>query len=108
MQITYNTGKPIVAKEGLGEFNFGDFFDKVTSTAADIYKAKVDADAQKAASKLALEQARAQYQNVSPDYLFPSGGGYSPVYGAPNAGINLMPILLIGGVGLAAFLLLRK
>lgn len=108
MHITYNSGSPIVAKQGLGEFDFGAFFDKVTTAATNIYATKVQADAQKQANKLAIAQAQYSNQNLSPDYLFPSGGGYSPVYGAPQSGVNLMPVLLIGGVGLAAYLLLRK
>ena len=110
MQITHDTGRPIVARETLGEFDFGEFVDKIGTLATGFYTTKATIDAQKQANKLAIEQAKlqAQYQNVSPDYLFPSGGGYSPVYGMPQTGINFMPILVIGGLGLAAFLLMRK
>jgi len=111
MQITQYSGSPIVTRESLGEFDFGGFLDKISSTAANIYATKVQSDAQKQAAKVAIAQAnaQAQYQNFSPDLLY-SGGQYSPIYdGNPaTSNIPIVPILMIGGVALAAYFLLRK
>jgi len=103
------SGLPIVTTSNqLGEFSFGDFFDKVAGAATAIYTAKTAADVQKQQYK--LEQARiAAGQNYSPSFDFNNPN--SPIYGGgllPQSSFPIAPVLLLGGLGLAAFLLLRK
>jgi hypothetical protein len=92
---------------GLGEFDFSALFDKVATAAGNIYQTKAQIDAQKQAYK--LEQQRIANQAYSPTFDFndPNSPVYAPNY-LPQSQFPIMPVLLIGGLGLAAFLLLRK
>jgi hypothetical protein len=110
MQMNQNySGLPIVTtSKQLGEFNFGDFFDKVAGTATAIYTAKAAADAQKQAYK--LEQQRiAAGMNYNSNFDFSNPN--SPIYGGgllPQSSFPIAPVLLFGGLGLAAYLLLSR
>lgn len=107
MQITQDySGSPIVTVQRMGEFNFSDIFDKVLDTGTKIYATKAQLDQQKREYEIAKLQA--QQQSYSPNFDFSTPN--SPIYGGgllPQSN-NLMPILLLGGLGVAAFLLLRK
>lgn len=91
------------AKNGLGEIDWGD-----------LLKTAVGAYGTVQASKQAIELAKIQSQQnnmlQNPFAFYAQNPSYSGTYApAPvSSTANLMPWLLIGGVALAAFFILKK
>lgn len=119
MQITHYSGNPIHVNGGLGEFNFGSFIEqlsisagKLATTATEIYVAKKGADAAREQAKQAFELQKLQLQNnafPNGNYDFLNSPNYSPIYGGGNpSGFPVAPVLMLAGLGLAAYLVLRK
>lgn len=107
MQMNTYSGSPIVTTQKLGEFDFSNLFDKVVDAGTKIYATKAQLDQQKREYEIAKLQA--QQQSYSPNFDFSNPN--SPIFDGgfiPQSNTNLMPILLLGGLGVAAFLLLRK
>ena len=95
------------SKNGLGEIDWGGLL----NSAVNAYGQYSQIDAQKDVLKLQLEAQKQAQQNAlnNPFLSYTQNPNYSPVYGGqPSGTFNLMPWLLIGGVALAAFFILKK
>jgi hypothetical protein len=113
MQITNNySGSPIHVNGGLGEFDFGNLFGKITEAATTIYAAKTARDVANDEAKRQYELQKLQIQSggfPSGNYDFLNSPNYSPIYGGGNpSGFPVAPVLILAGLGLAAYLVLRK
>lgn len=93
---------------GLGEWDFGSIVDTLVKG----YSGYAQTKAQTNLMKLQMQQAQqqAQQQAALQNYLTTYNPNYSATYGGgiPQTQNNLMPILLIAGVALAAFFILKK
>lgn len=92
---------------GMGDVDWGNLFADLTKTAVGAYGT---VSAIKAQKELQEAQAKQQLIAQNPFLNYGMSPTYSPVYTAqPVTGaINWTPILIFGGLGLAAFFLLRK
>ena len=90
----------------IGEIDWGAIFEKVTSAIPDVTKAVYDYKTKKIEAKTTVDVAKYTSPfTVNPNY----SGTYSnfPATSQFGGGTNIMPLLLIGGIGIAAFLLLK-
>lgn len=92
-------------KNGLGEIDWNSIF----NNAVQAYGAYSAADTQKDILKLQLQQQQQQAAQL-PFFNYSQNPAYSPVYGGTpgQQQFNFMPWLLIGGVALAAYFILKK
>lgn len=101
------------SKNGLGEWDVGSIVGTLVKGYGDYSAAKAQADIIKSQAKLDEQRAALERERQQAALLTRFNPQYSDVYsgGAYNSGFktsNLMPILLIGGLAIAAFLILRK
>lgn len=98
------------SKNGLGDWDFGSIVDTLTKGYSSYSQSKAQADMLKQQAKLAEQQAKLALQQQQAALAYQYNPQYSNLYssGATTGGANMMPLLLLGGLGLAAFLLMRN